>query len=65
MASDHEASVESFAKEWEALIDATQVLQSETLGSVGQTYFLSGALRRTRPARPTHLRYLEVQCWRY
>ena len=38
MASDHAASVESFANELKALADATQVLLSETGGADGQTY---------------------------
>ena len=40
VASDHEASVESFANELKALTEATQFLQSETGGAEGQTYSL-------------------------
>ena len=40
MASDHEASVESFANELKELADASQDLQSETGGADGQTYSL-------------------------
>jgi len=60
VASDHEASVTSFAEELKALTDATQVLQSETGGAEGQTYSMFQESSSTGSQTTTDLKGSEV-----